>query len=190
MTTQPIDQVVDDEEFTQVISHGVNIVDSDRAEAFEKAQEITGHKEMDQADKLPGRPRMDRASAQFVAARIGGADLKLQIVPDDLLVFAKSIEAPFVAMRKLMGEDWSPDLVARTLHFAALPTDVRERMAKFATYGIATQYSSMPKSDVVREVLAARPMAQYARLAGMCLMAALLGIDDSEAHFSDEPDGA
>ncbi|RDE10347.1 hypothetical protein [Pelagibacterium lacus] len=183
MTTTPIDQMVD-----EAAAHAVE-QQADRVAANDIAAQRAGREHIASADRLPGKPHVDRNAAQFINARIDGADLKLQIVPDDLRVYAAAIEPPFSAMSKLVGDTWTPDLIEKTLHFAALPVDDRERMAKFSRYGINTQFGNMQKNPTITRALATRPMAQYARLAALCLMAALLGIPDEEATFSDESDG-
>lgn len=184
MTNAPIDQMVD-----EAAAHAIEQLDQMAAANGIAAQRV-GREHIASADRLPGRPRVDRSAAQFIKARIGGADLELQIVPDDLQVYAAAVEPPHAAFGKLFGDNWTPDLVERTLHFAALPVEDRERMAKFATYGINTQFVSMPRNGVVAQTLATQPMAQYAKLAALVLAAALFGIPDDEAHFTDEADGA
>lgn len=188
MTTTPIDQMVDEEAFsmTAAVSNGMAAARLKITAATEVANEAFAQGQMEQAAKLPGKRRVDRKAAQFISARIDGQDIKLQIVPEDLRIYAAAVEPPFAAMSKLIGDEWTPDLVEKTLQLAAIPVEDRETMAKFARYGINTQFGNMPKNPTIARALATRPMAQYARLAALCLMAALLGIPDEEANFSDD----
>ncbi len=136
-----------------------------------------------------------------VTARFGGRDLTFKIARSALPAFEARMNrtARAVAL-ELMGGDPKIATVRDVLNFAApkglgkhLPmSDYEIQMASVyraldrSLAEIHFRSNGEPHRTFVEQVLADNPPAQYAPLAAAVLAAALFGISEDEATFTDE----
>lgn len=127
-----------------------------------------------------------------ITARFNGHDVTFRIPRDYLPHFEAAHGSAYALYRKIVAGAWSVAEIAAVLRFASgelLPTksEAPEHFAMRARLGEAARGEK--GGDAVASAFAARGPATYAPLAAAVLMAALMGVDEAEARFSDEDNG-
>lgn len=126
-----------------------------------------------------------------VVARFNGADLVFKIYRADLDTLEALGTPAFTLFRNITAGHWTVRQLRLVLAFALAPA------GKFAHLGLAgsleiasalvDRYVADPRVDAA---FAKNPPGDYVPLAQGVLAAAVLGIDEADATFTDEPDGA
>jgi hypothetical protein len=125
-----------------------------------------------------------------VAARFNGADLTFRIARTDLDTLEALGSPAFQLFRNVVAGHWTVKQLRFVLAFALAPT------GKFAKLGSAGGETAKSLADLsvidprVEDAFAKNPPGDYVPLVQAVLAAALLGIDEADASFTDEPDGA
>ena len=160
-------------------------MDESMSGAVAKSEETAAAFNRRFAEKLPGEDKVDRSTMTHIRARIGGRDMLFQMTPDDVPAFEQMYGSAFGFYGRLREGNWTVADLAALLNFASMSDKDRATVAKSARYGMAA--SSMAKANAhVSHVLASRPVAIYSGLARLILASAIFGIDDADAHFTDE----
>ncbi|WP_224701997.1 hypothetical protein [Devosia aquimaris] len=124
-----------------------------------------------------------------VKARFSGADLTFRIARSDLDTLEALGTPAFQLFRTITAGHWTVKQLRFVLAFALAPTG---KFTKLATAGgdVAKSLAEMRVVDPrVDAAFAKNPPGDYVPLVQAVLAAALLGIDEADAHFTDEPDG-
>jgi hypothetical protein len=128
-----------------------------------------------------------------VVARFNGANLTFRIARADLDALEAFGTPALTLFRKITGGAWTVADIRFVLAFALAPAGKFARLAGSlagvgATVGQAVRDTIRdPRVDAA---FAKNPPGDYVPLAQAVLAAALLGIDEADANFTDEPDGA
>lgn len=130
-----------------------------------------------------------------VVARFNGADLTFRISRSDLDTLEALGTPAFTLFRTITAGHWTVRQLRYVLAFGLAPD------GKFARLG--TALTNLPTGDAVKTLVdlkvvdprvdaafAKNPPGDYVPLAQAVLAASLLGIDEADATFTDEPDGA
>lgn len=119
----------------------------------------------------------------FIKARFGGKDVTFRIERRDLEAFERYADARAMPLLlALLEKGWGATDVARVLRFATLDASTLSMTRRTGDVHLHA------KQTFVDRVLASRPVADYVPLAAAILTAALFGVDEAEATFSDEAD--
>lgn len=119
-----------------------------------------------------------------VKARFGGKDRTFRIAREDLSAFELAAKEPSYALfRTLSAGQWTLAQVRIVIRFANLDAKAMASRRRMAAYGLAP---GMERDDEIDAVLDRNPPAQYAMLAQAILGAALFGLDEADAIFTDE----
>lgn len=125
-----------------------------------------------------------------VVARFNGADLTFKIHRTDLDTLESLGTPAFTLFRTITAGHWTVRQLRYVLAFALAPAG---KFTKLATAGGETAKALADLHVVDPRVDAAftkNPPGDYVPLVQAVLAASLLGIDEAEATFTDEPDGA
>lgn len=121
-----------------------------------------------------------------ITARIGGRDITFKIDRADLRIFEGRFGPAFSLYSRIVRGDWTVRDLTNVLRFAAGPRpDPKEWTDEWRMRQALTEIHGAP-ADFLDNTLAKNPPAIYAPLAANVIGAALFGIDETEATFSDE----
>ena len=119
-----------------------------------------------------------------VKARFGGNDRTFRIAREDVSAFEAAAKEPAYALfRAFSAGHWTLYQVRTVLRFANLDARALAARRPLAALGMAF---GMERDAEIDAVLDRNPPAQYAMLAQAILGAALFGLDEAEATFTDE----
>lgn len=129
-----------------------------------------------------------------VIARFNGQDITFKIHRGDLPVFEARFGPAYHLYRRIAAGHWTVADIRNVLRFASAARPKPGTAAQYATADPALlaalentrEYARNGKPCAVQDAFAARGPAAYASLAALVLGAALVGIEVSEAKFSDE----
>ncbi|PWJ84870.1 hypothetical protein C7441_104138 [Pseudaminobacter salicylatoxidans] len=131
-----------------------------------------------------------------IKARFNGRDMVVKIHREDLPFFEYRNESAFVIYKRIAAGEWTTSDIAKVLRFALSPRPDRSKPvdAYAAWESLRANLHRIgavpaPPPDPIYAALTSRPIAQYAALAQLVLGAALFGIEEADATFTDEPDG-
>jgi hypothetical protein len=126
-----------------------------------------------------------------VVARFNGADLTFRIARADLDTLEAFGTPAFRMFRNISASSWTVADLKFVLAFALAPAGRWTKLAGAAANAgpeVAKVLGQASISDPrVEAAFAKNPPADYVALAQAVLAAALLGIDQTDAVFSDEP---
>lgn len=130
-----------------------------------------------------------------IKARFSGRDYTMKIHREDLGIFEVSHHVTaFDLYHRIASGQWSVRDIANVIRFAISKRPDRNTIPFDAHSFVELRFDALKaigarKPDLVDEAFAAKPVAQYAVLAQLILGAALFGIDEADATFTDEPAG-
>lgn len=126
-----------------------------------------------------------------VVARFNGADLTFKIDRTDLDLFEAFGTPAFTMFRTITSGHWTVRQLKFVLAFALAPAGKFARLAIPGSPEIAMALADMKVADPrVDAAFAKNAPGDYLPLVQAVLAAALLGIDEADAIFTDEADGA
>lgn len=126
-----------------------------------------------------------------VVARFNGADLTFRIARSDLDLFEAFGTPAFTLFRTITGGHWTVRQLKFVLAFALAPAGKFAKLAVPGSPDVAKALADMQVTDPrVDAAFAKNAPGDYLPLTQAVLAAALLGIDEADATFTDEPDGA
>lgn len=123
--------------------------------------------------------------ADSISARFGGRDVTFKIERVDLPVFEGHFGSAFALFQKLSTGVWTTEDVRRVLSFAATPTTAHSMARHCLAHGLSG-FGPRPYHAHVDDTLQRNAPGTYAALASLVLGAALFGVSDDEATFTDE----
>jgi hypothetical protein len=128
-----------------------------------------------------------------IKARFNGADYAMKIHREDVPIFEVQHEATaFDLYHRIAGGMWSVKDIANVIRFATSKRPDRRNIAFDPAFILKYRQGDFLKAlgargpDLVDKAFATKPIAQYAALAQLVLGAALFGIDEADATFTDE----
>lgn len=125
-----------------------------------------------------------------VVARFNGADLTFKIARSDLDTLESLGTPAFTLFRTITSGHWTVRQLRFVLAFALAPAG---KFANLTCSGSAEVASALADRRVVDPrvdaAFAKNAPGDYVPLVQAVLAAALLGIDEADATFTDEPDG-
>ncbi|MHC5232803.1 hypothetical protein [Brucella sp. LJL56] len=141
---------------------------------------------------------IETAKALTVNANINGNQANIGIKHHALPYFEYDHGSAISMLKRLMGNSWTADDVTNVLEFALGPqpaegTDLMQwRLLKpiARVNGVLTTRKSCEGIIQLKEAIRAKGVGTYAPLAAMVLLAALYGVDEADASFSDEEENA
>ena len=126
-----------------------------------------------------------------VVARFNGADLTFKIDRSDLDLFEAFGTPAFTLFRTITAGHWTVRQLRFVLAFALAPAGKFAKLAVLGSPEIAKVLADRAIVDPrVDAAFAKNAPGDYLPLVQAVLAAALLGIDEADAVFTDEPDGA
>ncbi|MDH0127073.1 hypothetical protein N7376_24195 [Brucella intermedia GD04153] len=140
----------------------------------------------------------EKKHVDSVKALMNGSEYTIAIQRHALPYFEADHGSAISMLKRLMGNSWTAKDVTDVLDFAmcrqpAEGTNLMQwQMQKQFTKvdGVLVAFTETVRSTAVREAVRAHGVGTYAPLASMVLLAALYGIDEADASFSDEEENA
>lgn len=134
----------------------------------------------------------------IVKALMNGSEYTIAIQRHALPYFEYDHGSAISMLKRLMGSEWTAKDVMDVLEFALGPqpaegTDLMQwKLLKpiVRVNGVLTTRKSSEGVIQLKEAIQAKGVGTYAPLATMVLLAALYGIDEADASFSDEEENA
>jgi hypothetical protein len=125
-----------------------------------------------------------------VVARFNGADLTFKIHRTDLDTLEALGTPAFTLFRTITSGQWTVKQLRFILAFALAPAGKFAKLAATASTQVANALAEFRVVDErVDAAFAKNPPGDYVPLAQAVLAAAVLGIDEADAKFTDEADG-
>lgn len=125
-----------------------------------------------------------------VKARFNGADLTFKIARADLDFFEACGKPALTLFREITAGEWTVRQLRFVLAFALAPAGKFSKLATTGSTQVASALADLRVVDArVDAAFAKNPPGDYVPLAQSVLVAALLGVDEAEASFTDEPNG-
>lgn len=128
-----------------------------------------------------------------IKARFNGQDYTMKIHREDLVIFeARHLVTAFDLYHRVASGQWSVRDIANVIRFAISKRPDRKNVPFDVASFLEHRFDALKaigaiQPDLVDKAFAAKPVAQYAVLAQLILGAALFGIDEPDATFTDEP---
>lgn len=126
-----------------------------------------------------------------VVARFNGADLTFKIHRSDLDTLEALGTPAFTLFRNITAGHWTVRQLRFVLAFAQAPAGKFANLARAGSPEVASALADRYVVDSrIDAAFAKNPPGTYVPLVQAVLAAAVLGIDEADATFTDETDGA